>query len=420
MREEDYKAAEAVRLETLADVNDLGKPWRYEEDGLTVTRTCPWSPPGCHPVGCGLKLYVNDEGRLVKVEGDENHPVTQGRLCPRCIALKDYVYNPARILVPLKRDRADRGKADAWEECSWDEAFGIVKENYERICAEYGPESIIGMSGTGREGGTMSLYPTMVFGTPNYCYMQSGYACYTPRLAAAAYITGTTYAEWDYSGALPGRWDDERYELTECLVIWGKAPLESNPDGFFGHAVVDAMRRGMRIIQIDPRVNWLSARADILLQLRRHRARHGHAGHHHRGGPLRPRLRRVLVLRLRPAGRARAHDAAREGRRDLPGAGGEDLRRRPHVRHGQAGRHPMGPCRRPEDRRHAEQPVHHLVAGHHRQPGPPRRPAAARFGCGPQRAGLRVQGVHTRRAVPEDDRNGRVPGLLQHDLELAG
>ena len=50
--------------------------------------------------------------------------------------------------------------------------------------------------------------------------------------------------------------------------MWGKAPLESNPDGFFGHAVVDAMRRGTRIIQIDPRVNWLSARADIHLQLR--------------------------------------------------------------------------------------------------------------------------------------------------------
>ena len=167
-----------------------------------------------------------------------------------------------------KRQRADRGNAEAWEECSWDEAFAIVKENYERICEQYGPESIIGMSGTGREGGTMSLYPTMVFGTPNYCYMQSGYACYTPRLAAAAYITGTTYAEWDYSGALPGRWDDERYELTEVIVMWGKAPLESNPDGFFGHAVVDAMRRGTRIIQIDPRVNWLSARADIHLQLR--------------------------------------------------------------------------------------------------------------------------------------------------------
>lgn len=264
----DYKTAPVVKLDSLSDVNDIGKPWRYEDDNMTVTRTCPWSPPGCHPVGCGLKLYVDENGKLVHVEGDENHPVTQGRLCPRCITLKDYVYSPARIVKPMKRDRADRGKEDAWVECSWDEAFAIVKENYERICEQYGPESIIGMSGTGREGGTMSLYPTMVFGTPNYCYMQSGYACYTPRLAAAAYITGTTYSEWDYSGALPGRWDDERYELTEVIVMWGKAPLESNPDGFFGHAVVDAMRRGTRLIQIDPRINWLSARADIHLQLR--------------------------------------------------------------------------------------------------------------------------------------------------------
>ena len=55
MREEDYKAAAVVKLDSLSDVNDIGKPWRYEDDGLTVTRTCPWSPPGCHPVGCGLK-----------------------------------------------------------------------------------------------------------------------------------------------------------------------------------------------------------------------------------------------------------------------------------------------------------------------------------------------------------------------------
>ena len=92
MSEDDfYKTAAVVKLDTLSDVNDIGKPWRYEEDGLTVTRTSPWSPPGCHPVGCGLKLYVNDEGKLVRVEGDENNPVTQGRLCPRCIALKDNV-----------------------------------------------------------------------------------------------------------------------------------------------------------------------------------------------------------------------------------------------------------------------------------------------------------------------------------------
>ncbi|MCR5846000.1 MAG: molybdopterin-dependent oxidoreductase [bacterium] len=268
MQESDYVAAPVVKLDTLSDVNDIGKPWRYQDENFTVTRSCPWSPPGCHPVGCGLKLYVDENGRLEKVEGDENHPVTQGRLCPRCIALKDYVYSPARIFKPMKRARRDRGNADAWQEISWDEAFAIIKIYYERIVKEYGHEAIVGFSGTGREGGTMSLYPTMVFGTPNYCYTQSGYACYTPRLAAVAYIVGCTYPEWDYAGALPGRWEDERYELTECLIFWGKAPLESNPDGFFGHAVIDAMRRGTRTISIDPRVNWLATRSDIHLQIR--------------------------------------------------------------------------------------------------------------------------------------------------------
>ena len=56
-----------------------------------------------------------------EVEGDENNPATQGRLCVRCITLKDYIYNPSRILHPMKRDPQKRGVADAWEEITWDE-----------------------------------------------------------------------------------------------------------------------------------------------------------------------------------------------------------------------------------------------------------------------------------------------------------
>ena len=70
--------------------NDLGKPWQWEEDGYTVTRGCAWSAPGCHPVGCGVKFYVNKDGILEKVEGDENQPITQGRLCVRCLTLPDF------------------------------------------------------------------------------------------------------------------------------------------------------------------------------------------------------------------------------------------------------------------------------------------------------------------------------------------
>ena len=58
---------------------DIGKPWRFEEDGLTVTRACAWSAPGCHPTACGIKYYTDKEGNLVKVEGDENNPSPTAR-----------------------------------------------------------------------------------------------------------------------------------------------------------------------------------------------------------------------------------------------------------------------------------------------------------------------------------------------------
>ena len=248
--------------------NDLNKPWQFEEDGLTVTRTSPWSPPGCHPVGCTLKCYTDKNGRLVKVEGDENNPVTQGRLCARCITLKDYIYNPSRILHPMKRDPKERGNADAWEQISWDEAFDIIKREYDRITAQYGRESIVCFVGTGREGGTMAPFGSRMLCTPNFCYTQSGYACYVPRMAASSYLLGVAYPEIDYAGGLPGRYDDPEYEIPECVVVWGKDPLPSNPDGLFGHALIDLMRRGTRLIVVDPRNNWLSTRADYALKLR--------------------------------------------------------------------------------------------------------------------------------------------------------
>lgn len=163
---EEMKAAPVVKLDTLSDVNDIGKPWRFEEDGLTVTRLSPWSAPGCHPTGCGLKVYTDGEDRVVKVEGDENHPVTQGRLCVRCLTLMDYVYNPSRIIYPMKRDSEKRGDADAWERCTWDEAVAIIKENYDRITKQYGRESCVCFTGTGREGGTFNPYGSVMLARP--------------------------------------------------------------------------------------------------------------------------------------------------------------------------------------------------------------------------------------------------------------
>ncbi|MBQ9955819.1 MAG: molybdopterin-dependent oxidoreductase [Eggerthellaceae bacterium] len=247
---------------------DLGKPWRFEEDGLTVTRGCAWSPPGCHPTGCGIKTYVNAEGELVKIEGDENHPITNGRLCVRCLTIRDYVYNPDRVLYPMKRAREDRGK-NKWERITWDEAYDTIAEKVAYYKENYGAESILVMGGTGREGGPMlPAYAHACLGTPNACYTQSGYSCYIPRVAGTTYVMGATYPEMDYAGGLPGRYDDPMFKLPELIVFWGKEPLPSNGDGLFGHAAIDMMRRGSKLMSIDPRVNWVSTRADWHLRLR--------------------------------------------------------------------------------------------------------------------------------------------------------
>ncbi len=253
---------------TMEFENDLGKPWRYEEDGYTVTRSSIWSPPGCHPVGCGVKLYVNEDGILEKVEGDENNPVTNGRLCVRCLALKDYLYNPSRVIHPMKRAREDRGK-DKWVQTTWDDAFDIIERNTAEIKEKYGAETICLLSGTGRDGGILSqTLAHAVFGTPNSAYTQSGYACYEPRCASAMFASGVGYPEIDYAGGLAGGYDDPEYVVPEVIVVWGKQPLASNGDGLFGHAVLDLMRRGAKLIAIDPRVNWLTTRAILQLRLR--------------------------------------------------------------------------------------------------------------------------------------------------------
>ncbi|WP_418931524.1 molybdopterin-dependent oxidoreductase, partial [Gordonibacter pamelaeae] len=205
--------------------------WKSDEGELIRVRTCGWSPPGDHPVGCGMFIYTDKDGKFVKVEGDPDHPISQGRLCPRCLAMKDFIESPNRIRYPMKRAREDRGK-DAWERITWDEALDILEREVRKIWANYGPEAIYLFQGTGREA---TLYaPPMAqacFKTPNCSFSMSGGSCYGPRTVVADFLLGAGYPELDYAAYFPDRYDDPRYEVPKYIVLWGKSPLQSNPDG---------------------------------------------------------------------------------------------------------------------------------------------------------------------------------------------
>ncbi len=239
------------------------KPWRWEEGGYTVTRSCAWSGPGCHN-HCGVLLYTKN-GKLVKVEGDPENPFNQGRLCVRCLALPDVVNHPDRLKYPMKRV-GKRGE-NKWERITWDEAYDIIVENFNKIKAEYGAESVFFCRGTGRDIGFYISRLGVSFGSPNQVGFLSGQACYLPRVAGLLLTTGTFWVS-DYSQCFPDRYDNPNWKVPECIIIWGNNPIIANPDGAFGAWVVDCMKRGSKIIVVDPRLTWLASRAYIWLQIR--------------------------------------------------------------------------------------------------------------------------------------------------------
>ncbi|HEY31873.1 MAG TPA: molybdopterin-dependent oxidoreductase [Dehalococcoidia bacterium] len=229
-----------------------------------IVRTTTWSAgPGCHG-GCGVLAHIED-GKLVKIEGDPEHPWNQGRLCSRCLAMTQYINHPDRLTRPLKRI-GERGEGK-WQEISWDEAFDLIENKLGKIREDYGPESVIFSMGTGRDIGAWICMLAYAYGSPNVMFALSGIACYSPRISAVETVQGD-YCILDAAQWFPKRYEDPRYQVPECIVVWGYNIPASCPDNVFGHWIIDLMKKGTKIITIDPRLSWFASRAEKWLRLR--------------------------------------------------------------------------------------------------------------------------------------------------------
>ena len=72
--------------------------------------------------GCGLTAWFNkDTGEIEKVEGNPEHPASRGRNCAKGPATLNQIYDPERIMFPMKRV-GERGSG-GWERISWDQAL---------------------------------------------------------------------------------------------------------------------------------------------------------------------------------------------------------------------------------------------------------------------------------------------------------
>jgi formate dehydrogenase major subunit len=96
----------------------------------TETRsTCPYCS-----VSCGVILHTlgdksrNVKPRIVHVEGDPDHPINQGTLCPKGITLKQNIVNDRRLTTVRYRAPGSR----TWEDKSWDWAIDRIARSLKK------------------------------------------------------------------------------------------------------------------------------------------------------------------------------------------------------------------------------------------------------------------------------------------------
>jgi anaerobic selenocysteine-containing dehydrogenase len=83
--------------------------------------------------GCGLLATVTD-GRITDIRADKDNPHSQGFMCTKAKAMVDVVYDPDRLLTPMKRV----GGPGEFTPCSWDEALDAIASRLSTIIQHHG------------------------------------------------------------------------------------------------------------------------------------------------------------------------------------------------------------------------------------------------------------------------------------------
>ena len=200
---------------------------------------------------CGAVAYVRD-GRLWKVEGTPDDPLSRGRLCPRGTGGIGAHFDPDRLKYPLIR-RQKRGQEE-WAQVTWDAALNRVAEKMQQIKAAHGPEALALFSHG--IGGTFLKHTLKAFGSPNIA-APSFAQCRGPRDVGFALTFGEEVGS-------PERTDIRN---ARCLVLVG-SHLGENMHNTQAQEFAEAVGAGASIIVVDPRFSVAASKAKYYLPIK--------------------------------------------------------------------------------------------------------------------------------------------------------
>ena len=213
-----------------------------ERDGYipSMCEMCVWR--------CGLIAKVKD-GRVVKLDGNPEHPHSRGNLCPRGQSGLMNTYDPDRVLTPLVRV-GKRGEG-LFRQASWDEALDIVASNMLKIKEKYGAEAMV-FSSTHNLSQVQFENLLYAFGSPNYGTQRS--LCFNAMITAFSLTYGVEE---------PSR----KYDDIEFILMVGRNMMEAistSETSELSHAI----DRGAKLVYLDPRYTKTASKASEWIPIR--------------------------------------------------------------------------------------------------------------------------------------------------------
>ena len=237
---------------TIPAVNALPAPNRMTQEQRPQERIASFCTQCRSRCGC---VAVVQDGRLMGIEPDPTHP-TGAKLCPKGRAAPELVYHPDRLTTPLKRT-APKGAADpGWQPISWDAALDEIAKRMAGIKARHGAEqvafSVTTPSGSHLQD-SISWIERLIraYGSPNTIYATE--ICNWHKDHATRFTFGHDIGTPDFAH-------------TDCILLWG-----NNPAVTWLARVAEiqgAVKRGARMVVVDPRPTAFAKQADCWLQVR--------------------------------------------------------------------------------------------------------------------------------------------------------
>ncbi len=201
---------------------------------------------------CAAWTYVDADGKIKKVLGNDTDSHCRGRLCPRGTGGIGSYYDDDRLKTPLIR--VEKNGEQIFEEATWDEAFDLIAEKMKAIKKEHGPES----------------FALLKHGAPgkHLEHLFKAFGSETIAEPAFAQCRGPRDVGFKLTyGESVGSPEPTDIRDSKCLVLIG-SHIGENMHNSQVQELSDAIDKGISIITVDPRLSTVANKSKFWLPIR--------------------------------------------------------------------------------------------------------------------------------------------------------